>query len=800
MPIIAKIAVEKTSYHFDRLFSYSVPDSFEVVPGMRVVVPFGGGNSRRQGLVFEIADETDQELKDIVSVIDRAPVLSAQMLELAEYLTETTFCTYYDAVKTILPRGFHYEISEKYCLAVKPEEIDQDGLSSQELLFIQNLDRNPDLSAYNNRRIVLSLLQKGIIRSDESLRRRLLDSSDRMVRIRSDNINRKFTPKQQKVIDLLTEYDSAPVKEICTLCDVTSAVVTSLAKKNAVEIYNKEVFRTPYDDITEIYTDEIVLTENQQRIYDSLVEMSREDKPRAALLRGVTGSGKTQVFLRLIDHITSGGKTAIMLVPEISLTPQVVSLFKRRFGREVAVIHSGLSPGERMDEFKRIERGEVSIVVGTRSAVFAPLDNIGIIIMDEEGESSYKSDSSPRYHAREIAKFRSARHNALLLMASATPSIESYHSAVTGRYALFELDERYKGAILPQVDIIDLRLNQTAETAYNPVSDILTEELRQNLAANRQSILLINRRGFNAFAACASCMQVVKCPHCSVSLTYHKTNDSLVCHYCSYSCRFSSSCGLCGYDKIRLWGLGTQRIEDTIQQLLPDARILRMDADTTYSRTAFREKFGKFSAGHYDILIGTQMIAKGLDFHNVTLVGVLAIDGLLFSGDYKSSERVFSLITQVVGRSGRGEKKGKAYIQTYTPEHPVICRAAEQNYKEFYAEEIEARKLMLYPPFCDICILGLSSVNEEAVIKSAGILLDIIKNEIDSGTKIPLRVLGPSRAIIYKLSNKYRMRILIKCRVNRELRIFIGGILRAASAKKEFAKVTLYADINGEIN
>ena len=431
-------------------------------------------------------------------------------------------------------------------------------------------------------------------------------------------------------------------------------------------------------------------------MFDGILELMRLDEPQAALLKGVTGSGKTSVFIKLIKQAIDTDRTAILLVPEISLTPQMLGQFQTLFGSMVAVIHSNLSAGQKNDEFERIKKGEAKIVIGTRSAIFAPLDNIGIIIMDEEGEHTYKSEKTPRYHARDIAKQRCFYHKALLLLASATPSIESFYNAKRGRYKLFELTQRYNNSLLPEVYMVDMKIEAELGNRTN-FSEVLLHELGKNLEKGEQSLLLLNRRGFFTHISCLSCGNVECCPECQIPLTYHKINNTLVCHYCGYKQNFEERCSKCASKVIKNTGTGTQRIEEEIKQFFPKARVLRMDADTTMTKNAFDEKFSAFSKGDYDIMIGTQMIAKGLDFPNVTLVGVLLIDKSLYSGDYMGFERTFSLITQVVGRSGRADKKGRAYLQTYSPDHHVLELASRQDYDSFYNQEIEIRKALIFP-------------------------------------------------------------------------------------------------------
>ena len=815
--VFARVAIEKSTVRFDKLFDYAVPEELaeRLQPGCRVIVPFGRGNQKMQALVFTLTEHTDypERCKAVVSLVDEQPIINAEGFEMIEYLKQNTFCTYYDAVRVLLPVGFNVDVVETFHLSRRVDEVELESFSEAErnvIAFLKTARNKAELDRFLKAagndakdRIVESLIEKGVVVPDEKTKRRVGDETIRMLRLseKFDPENVKLSPKQKGVVELLSEVQVASVKECCYFCGITEAVLKTLAKKNIVEYYDRQVYRRPkMAQVGRRDASSIKLSPEQLKVFSGLYELYRTGKPEAALLNGITGSGKTQVFLKLIDLVVAEGRQAIMMVPEISLTPQMVSQFIALFGDRVAVIHSGLSLGERADEYQRIKNGSARIVVGTRSAVFAPCDNIGLIVMDEEGEYSYKSESAPRYHARDLAKLRCARHGALLLLASATPSVDSYYRAKTGKYHLFELKKRYSDAILPDVYLVDLRGHLNPDQS-EILSDVLIDELYYNLKHGEQSILLLNRRGYHTFAACMDCGEVDLCPHCSVALTYHKANGRMMCHYCGYSHKQDFVCPHCGGKHIKLTGLGTQKLEDEVSKLFPDARILRMDTDTTFSRFAYEEAFEKFGAGGYDIMLGTQMIAKGLDFPNVTLVGVLSVDKLLYSTDFRSNERTFSLVTQVVGRSGRGSKAGRAFIQTYTPDNPVLNFAAHQNYEAFYNDEIAARKALLYPPFCDICVVGFAAVLEQEVKKAAYSFMELLKTYIkNTEMKIPVRVLGPVEADIYKLNNKYRYRIVIKCRANKAFKKMIGELLRQTAQMSAFSKTTVFADLNGEIN
>ena len=522
----------------------------------------------------------------------------------------------------------------------------------------------------------------------------------------------------------------------------------------------------------------------------------RSDSAEVSLLYGITGSGKTSVFFKLIEQAVSDDKDVIVMVPEIALTPQLLSVFKARFGDKVAVFHSALSLGERLDEYKRVQRGIAKIAIGTRSAIFAPCKNLGLIIMDEEQEHTYKSEAKPRFDAKELARFRCSYHKALLLLSSATPSVETFYYASTGVYHKRTLTKRYGTAVLPEVIIEDMN-EEVAIGNTGSYSSRLLQSIEDNLDHGKQSILLLNRRGYNSFVTCNSCKEPLTCPNCSISLTYHNANNRLMCHYCGYSVKYTAECPTCHSHSLRLSGTGTQRAEVELAEIFPQARILRMDTDSTMTRSSHEKKLSAFANGDYDILVGTQMVAKGLDFPNVTLVGVLNADRMLYLDDYRSYENTFSLLTQVVGRSGRGKEKGRAIIQTFTPENPIISLAARQDYDAFYQSEIGLRKAMLYPPFATICLIGFVSENANQSANAAKTFLTKMTSYLRSDySDIPLRVLGPVPASVFKVSNKYRYKLILKCRNDRRFREMLGNMLIAFSKERAFSDVTVYADVN----
>lgn len=733
--IVATVAVDKTFFSFDTDYNYLIPENMldEIDLGYSVKVPFGKSNKLRDGIVVALNDTSEIENLKSIEQIEKK-ILSDEMVKLALWLKERCFCTTFDCLKQMLPRCYS------------------------------------------------SIKSK----------------SERMARLLTDDeaILSTVTKKQKIVCDLLLDTGCAEVNEICEFCSVGKTVLNNLEKQGIIEFYEREIYRKPYKKLKlNANKKEIVLSDQQNCAYQKYKEMLYSSGG-TGLLYGITGSGKTQVYLKLIDDALKINKDVIVMVPEIALTPQALNIFHSRYGDKVAVFHSGLSLGERNDEYKRADRGEAKIVIGTRSAVFAPLHNIGLIIMDEEQEHTYKSERTPRYHARDVSKFRAKYNKALFLMTSATPSIESYSYAKSGRYVLCEINERYGDAQLPDVVTVDMK-KEMKYGRKSPISKHLTELIRNCLDLSQQAILLINRRGYNTFIACNECGHILTCPNCSISLTYHSYNNRLVCHYCGYSKKLDNLCPECNSDSVRYSGYGTQRIEDELSNLFPEAKILRMDADTTTAKFSHQKLLDSFANGEYDILIGTQMVAKGLDFENVTLVGVVNADNSLYDESYYAAERSFDLITQVVGRSGRRDNNGKAVIQTINPYNETIEFAAHQDYKGFYDSEIQMRRLMVYPPYCDIYSIGFSGQNENSVALCAKQFFDFIV-ELNSNKykDVKLVVLGPTQAKISKINNNYRYRIAIKCKNSLNIRNMITEILKRVDKIKKYKGVSITVDLN----
>lgn len=820
--LVAAVAVEKTVYHFDKLFDYRVPKRLEksIEKGKRVYVPFGKGNSMRQAVVFSVdrAKSSDVEnLKEIRQVLDKTPVLTPEMLELALFIKDRCFCTIFDGIKAMLPAGLMFKMKLYYKLSEKGERILKSENREELLKDFSQEEKNILLAIFKSRglekektadtfgkdgeEVLEKLCREGLVLETGKAKRKTADATVKCMALTEDALDYEdsLTEKQEAVFEILSMCKGASVKEICYYTGVTSAVADALVKKGLAYYYDEEVFRIPKKVSVGggLSAEKMNLSEEQNRVFQNIYKRFKVNKPSVTLLFGVTGSGKTSVYINLIDSVLKDGKTVIFMVPEISLTPQFTEKFEKIFGSDVAVFHSRLSLGERLDEYKRVLKGEAKIVVGTRSAVFAPLQNIGLIIMDEEHEHTYKSESTPRYNACQAAKFRCMKNNGLLLLGSATPSVESYYHALNGTYSLEVLKERYGSSVLPDVVIEDMNL-QTAEGNLSNFSSGLAQEIERNLENGKQSILLLNRRGHNTFVACSRCKEVITCPNCSISLTYHSANNRLMCHYCGYSIPYTNTCPVCHSEGLRFSGAGTQRVEQELAVLFPSARILRLDTDSTMGKYSHERKLAAFAAGEYDILVGTQMVAKGLDFPKVTLVGVINADTMLYSDDFRSYEKTFSLLTQVVGRSGRGDEKGRAVIQTFTPENPIIYLAAEQNYEAFYQSEIEIRRGMLYPPFADICYIGFVGTNQDMVKRKS---LEFSKSLAETArlrySHVPLRVLGPSPSSVTKVNKKYRYNIIIKCRDNRETRSLITLMLCEFGRTNNRSKgVRVFADMN----
>ena len=750
MPKTVGVAVSNATFHFDKLYTYAVmPAQQDAVRlGSMVLVPFGRGSRARMGVVLACdAEPESSKLKYLFDVAPASACLTPELLKLVYFLKERTFCTYYEAVKAVIPYGAQY----------KPA-VAADG--------------------------VTPVLQKQLTRHTENSYQLAGELPAKP----------KPTAKQLAAVALLSggprtqgELEEKGISRavLDNLC--TKGVLACTRVNRSIDLYASIPFQN----------EPIVLTEEQQAAYGALLPHLEDTAPHSALLYGVTGSGKTLVFLKLIERCLQLGRKALVLVPEISLTPQMILRLKSQFGRRVAVQHSALNHTERLLQWQMIQDGGADIVVGTRSAIFSPLENIGLVIIDEEQEHTYRSESAPRYSAHEVARQRAAENGALLLLASATPSTESYFAAQKGRTQLVRLTKRYGGNPLPSVQIVDMRA-ELASGNPREISLALEDAIRRNIEAHKQTILLLNRRGYQTVAQCEDCREVLKCPKCSVPMVYHKASHKLLCHYCgSQMDPPPKNCPSCG-GKLQYRGFGTQKAEEELAKLFPEARILRMDQDSTAAKDAHEKLLARFADHEYDIMVGTQMVAKGLDFEDVTLVGVLGIDSLLFAQGFRAYETVFSLITQVVGRSGRAKDPGFAIIQTTDPDNPVLNLAAAQDYDAFFEQEIAYRRLGLYPPFCGLCVIGFAGGKEIEVARAAARFSALLGQQAARQPDLPLRVLGPTPGNIEKINDTYRYKLTIKCRNDRRFRDLVRETLGLYEQEKLPSKASVVVDLHSD--
>jgi len=814
-PVTARIAVAAASYWLDRPYDYLIPAALEerAVPGVRVVVPFGRGNRRTEGIILSLGTgENGKELKRIASVLDTEPVLSPEMLRLAVWLRERYFCTVYDAVHAMLPAGLWYQMESAYSLCAG---VDREaayaaaGRSGQEKLILDAVfahdgscpvaDLRRVFENSDPARALQSLVRKGILETDSREKRRIGDKKIRMASLRVSpeeaqelaQRREKRAPLQSAVLRLLCTLERVSLSELCYFTGASASTVNALEKAEKITISQEEVFRRPFDRSgrREALPQ---LNGAQQQAYEGILSLYDGKTPSASLLYGVTGSGKTTVYVHLIDAMLRKGRASILLVPEIALTPQMIRIFSAYFGENVAVLHSSLAVGERYDEWKRIRSGQAKVVIGTRSAVFAPCRDLGLIIIDEEQEYTYKSENTPRYHARDVAKYRTVACGGLLLLGSATPDLETRYWAEQGKYRFFRLTRRFNEQVLPRVEIVDMR-TELREGNGGALSRRLLNELEENIARGEQSILFLNRRGTSSLIACGECGHTYTCPNCSVHLTWHGANRRLMCHHCGYSRPLDERCPACG-GLLNHFGTGTQKLEEELRAALPEVELLRMDADSVTPAGSHEKILSQFREKKVPILLGTQMVTKGLDFENVTLVGVISADQSLYTGDYRASERSFSLITQVVGRSGRGVKPGRAVIQTFTPFNQVIRLASQQDYDGFYLSEIELRRMQYCPPFADIVTVTASGTDESAVLRCCAYVRDRLSAELAG--REDARVLGPAPLPVVRVNNRYRYRVTLHCLYNKEIRTLIAGVLIQCNTAREFRGVSVFADYN----
>ena len=793
---LASVYILNAPFHLDKPFDYLVDREIQVFPGCFVAVPFGGGNRPETALVLKLSDldgdiDTELKYKPISRILDPSLALNEEAMSLVEFLKERTFCTTGEAVRSITPSAAFSKLEEYLeCISPLSEYYNEETPEFKIYDFIRttkSCTKSKLFSEFGQRyaaKILAQLIAEGAVACEIGAKEvsnvkyavcyetKLSEHEVNSIPFRS--------MKHKEILEYLCDHGKSEQGEIISALGVSSAQIKVLVEKGYVIYEERERYRIPYSSSKAATS--VTLNEAQQNAADTVISLTESGEPKAALLYGVTGSGKTQVMRAVMENVISKGKSVILLVPEISLTPQTIAFFSASFGERTAVIHSGLSAGERFDAWRRIKKGEVDVCIGTRSAIFAPLDNLGLIVIDEEQEHTYKSDQSPKYNAKDVASFRCGKHNCTLLLASATPSIESYHKAITGVYTLCELPSRFGSGGIPKTDIVDMR-TEAKDGNFSLFSSRLVDALADNLENGRQSILFLNRRGYHSFMSCPSCGEVFMCPHCSVSLTHHfsRFNEKgyLLCHYCGYKSHIPTECPKCNNTNMRFMGYGTQLAEEQIKKLFPTAKVLRMDADTTTGKFSYEDFLTRFRNKDADILLGTHMVTKGHDCPYVTLVGMLSADQSLYVDDYRANERTFSLICQTVGRAGRRDEEGSALIQCYNPEHTVLEVARAQDYRAFYENEIPLRRSLIFPPFCDIATITVTSDNEGNAFIAANKLLDEIKKlMLNSYSDVKLQIFGPFEAPVYKLNERFRVRLVIKCKNSKKTRALFRNALK----------------------
>ncbi len=811
---VARVYLLDAPYHIDKLYDYYIPETLRgtLTVGGFAAVPFGSGNKKQLALISGLASASAYtSLKPVLAPACGSLVLSEEMIGLCLYMKEHFLCTVGDAVKAILPSAALTKVKDVYSVrdgmtdfsALTPKQealcryLAARGRTREETLI---KDHGPSVTATLSRLTAMKVLEREAeyVESRSVVTERAvlcaayeaLEPEALAAKVRGE--------KQKTVLRALSLCGSMLLNELRDRYDVERPIVKALANKGFLTVESENAFRDPYRSKVLPPDRPILLSEEQETARQTLKALALSGEPKAALLYGVTGSGKTSVIRSLMDDVIASGRSVILLVPEIALTPQTVGIFRAHYGERTAVIHSGLSRGERWDAWRKIAMGEADVCIGTRSAIFAPFPNLGLIVLDEEQEHTYKSDMDPKYHARDIARYRCAKQNAMMLLASATPSVESFRRAEEGKYTLVTLKERYGNAVLPETVITDRRSDAKAGNT-SPLGSELTARLAETLANQEQAILFINQRGYHRFLSCPLCGNVLTCPNCSVSYTYHTRSVGhgyLFCHYCGSKEPVPPKCPQCGNEVMKHVGFGTQMVEEELQRHFPEARILRMDADSTATKFAYDRLLGRFRDGEADILIGTQMVTKGHDFPNVTLVGVINADSSLYLSDYKANERTFGLLTQVVGRAGRGDRKGCALIQTYNPDHPVLQLSAEQNYEKMYRNEIALRKALVFPPFCDMVLFTLSSESETELIAAAkSFITQFQKINAERYSETQTLVFGPMEAPVYKINGVYRMRVVIKCRLNTGTRRLIAEAY-ADAGRRVGRRIGLSIDVN----
>ena len=810
--MIGKIAVSAANFAIDKPYSYWIPQDMALAPGQRVMVPFGRANRRTEGIVLTVEPGSEDKLKPVESCLDDGPILTETQLRLAAFLRERYFCTFFDAIRVMLPAGLWFRTRLTVSLTEdrswKDKTIRKEG--AEELLeLLENLGGTAQEEALRNlisdedtlREVLSYLRQKKWITCQTDFLRKTQDKSEKIATLAQSPEETmayaasrpRSAAMQRQVLELLCSVGSAAVKDVCYFTGASTATVNRLEKLGYLTLSQRPVLRCREIRPAKL-SGPLVLNEEQQACFEGLASQMAQEEPGVALLYGVTGSGKTSVYIRLIQTCLEKGKSAMLLVPEIALTPQLLGILAAYFGTQVAVLHSSLSAAERYDQWKRVKSGDARVVVGTRSAVFAPCTP-GLLILDEEQEHSYKSESAPRYDAKEVAIWRGAKEKALVVLGSATPSIESMYRAKTGLYRLYTLRQRYNGRPLPEVEIVDMR-EELKLGNDSSLSIPLRQRILETRQAGKQTILLLNRRGNSRALVCIDCRQTPECPRCSVHLTYHSANSRLMCHYCGFSMAAPDRCPACG-GPLKTIGTGTQKVQQELAALFPDMETSRMDADTVSAVNTHEKILEHFQKENVPVLLGTQMVAKGLNLPNVTLVGVLDGDLSLYSGGFRAGETTFNMLTQVVGRAGRGDSAGRAVIQTLQPEHQVIGLAAKQDYDGFYDLEIRLRQAQAAPPFGDFALVTFSGQEEGQALRGAAVFRDSLNAWLRQVPEEKCSVLGPAPCVVPKVNYNYRYQLTLRCHMTRPLRQLLAALLRKFSQDKANRGVNAYIDVNG---
>ena len=813
--MIAKIAVAAANFTIDKSYSYRIPHGMVLQPGMRVQIPFGRGNRPTEGIVLSVEQGGEENLKPVQLCLDEAPMLSQRMLRLAAFMRERYFCTFFDAARAMLPAGCWFQTKDTYALTENRSWTDKKLKNPEAMQILQLLDscggqtdgqilKQTVTDAEAFEKAVRYLLGKKWIQTNTAYNHRVGDKTEKIATLASSAeeameyaLSRpKSAAMQRAVLELICSVGSAAVKEICYYTGANPATVKRLSQLGYLTLSEREVLRCR--QIKPVTVEgSLILNGQQQTVFDGLCKQLENTDPGAALLYGVTGSGKTAVYIRLIQRCLEMERQAMLLVPEIALTPQLLGLMAAYFGEKVAVLHSSLGAAERYDQWKRVRAGDAKVVVGTRSAVFAPCPNAGLIILDEEQEHSYKSENAPRYDAREVALWRGVKEQALVLFGSATPSVETMYHAKQGRYRLYTLKERFNGKALPKVEIVDMRQELKNGNDLS-VSYALQDAIGFNRQADKQAILFLNRRGNSRALVCVDCREAPECPRCSARLTYHSANERLMCHYCGLSQKVTRRCDRCG-GPLKQVGTGTQKVQQELQSLFADMKIERMDADTVNAANTHEQILDRFKNENIPVLIGTQMVAKGLDMPNVTLVGVLDADLSLYNDSYRAAQTTFNMLTQVVGRAGRGDTEGSAMIQTMVPEHKVITLAARQDYDGFYETEIALRRVQNCPPFSDLTTVTFVGQNETQLLRGAAKFRDSLRaclQQPEYADKT-CTVLGPAPCTVPKINYNYRYRLTLRGAMDKPLRLLLAHLLRQFSKDRENRGVSAFVDVNG---